>query len=1083
MEEEVAPDDGHGKSIFSHELGVAASPALASHENTDSPGDVGVPALGRSSPASVRASNPRSGRLSKHARERADSTTSGGSSCDSDSDSDSGSDSSNSCDDPSGAAASPPAPVADAVRDGGGMPDDANVPEIVPDDEDAELGGVAQPAAAPSPRPAAVGDEGSDVEQDEDDERPRKKRRRAALLTPSRKPKKTEGATPRKSPRNVARTGSTAAPTPSEPVAKRMRETKSKKQQQPRESAPDPPVRNLATRQEIDDELAANTSKYDDLVGDEEPDAERPSRLLPLDEMQTSLGADICRRLHGPPDSSEVTVPTDVLKCGFSYFSNYWRTPWPAGADVHLMAAKDLGLEDEYRRGGLSSEKVVAARAAAHFANLRFRTALTNRSLMNASTHGNESEAANGYVAALAEIQLRVNNVADVLLAMLRVTHEPGSAALNADPRALVDKDADEKPQKPIVRAILYMLADAARNGYRRHGDSVWEQVRLSPDSNHRSTRNTRAWRRLCTIRQWVQHAISRAPSAGAESQALWNAAFEKGVYTPDSVAAYLLVCEDPEFQPLEMSRYWHSFENGIWNVKTMEFFAYDSPAIPPSVVACCYHDFDFDVVVSLRDAEARRLRGDDMFGALRPEGGQARPLQPSDTVAHDEGDAAADGRGGDDTAGADTPMSNAPASRVGRGAGSRRKGAGHKPIQLNFQHIPTPSMDRIIEGQLQKEDPAEREAVIVWFYVMLGRLLFEVGELDDWQILPFLLGRAGTGKSVILQTLQKFYRPEDVADISNETQKQFGLETIHDKYIWRCMEAKNDFNLSQTDLQSMVSGEPIVVMRKFKTALALTWRVPGIMAGNELPRWTNNSGSISRRIIIIKFNAVVDENQKDSQLKQKIEKEVARIMYKAAAAYHAAVREFGHTSLWASRSVPGQAGKVPILPDFFHRGKRELQVTTNEVASFLTQCTAIKPLGKERGAEDERGMPFQRFKDLSKQFAADNSRKPFAWRNPDRYLTAFEEHGIRETKLSRDIIAAHGGVGDTLQIGEFTYPLGTPWLLGVQESDMAVERAQVDAMTDRDRTSMHKRAPAYGGQGAPSASSPGMKRRAACYD
>ena len=37
------------------------------------------------------------------------------------------------------------------------------------------------------------------------------------------------------------------------------------------------------------------------------------------------------------------------------------------------------------------------------------------------------------------------------------------------------------------------------------------------------------------------------------------------------------------------------------------------------------------------------------------------------------------------------------------------------------------------------------------WMYVMIGRLIYEVGELDGWQVLPFLKGAASSGKSTIL--------------------------------------------------------------------------------------------------------------------------------------------------------------------------------------------------------------------------------------------------------------------------------------------------------------------------------------------
>src|SRR5690606_22524852 len=39
------------------------------------------------------------------------------------------------------------------------------------------------------------------------------------------------------------------------------------------------------------------------------------------------------------------------------------------------------------------------------------------------------------------------------------------------------------------------------------------------------------------------------------------------------------------------------------------------------------------------------------------------------------------------------------------------------------------------------------------WLCILMGRCLYEVGELDEWQAMGFLLGQAGTGKSLSFNT------------------------------------------------------------------------------------------------------------------------------------------------------------------------------------------------------------------------------------------------------------------------------------------------------------------------------------------
>lgn len=101
--------------------------------------------------------------------------------------------------------------------------------------------------------------------------------------------------------------------------------------------------------------------------------------------------------------------------------------------------------------------------------------------------------------------------------------------------------------------------------------------------------------------------------------------------------------------------------------------------------------------------------------------------------------------------------------------------------------NIPTPNVETLFNTQ--KFSPIVRR----WAYCFFGRLLFvqntltftndlyryDVGEIDDWQILPFFKGLANTGKSLLLNYLREFYEDHDVGIISNIIEKQFGLSQV----------------------------------------------------------------------------------------------------------------------------------------------------------------------------------------------------------------------------------------------------------------------------------------------------------------
>ena len=74
--------------------------------------------------------------------------------------------------------------------------------------------------------------------------------------------------------------------------------------------------------------------------------------------------------------------------------------------------------------------------------------------------------------------------------------------------------------------------------------------------------------------------------------------------------------------------------------------------------------------------------------------------------------------------------------------------------------------------------------------------------------------------------------------------------------------EIKADLALEQAEFQSIVSGESVSVAVKNKTAASMVWTVPGVLAGNEVPNWKDNSGSVLRRILAWNFTKQAMNNK-----------------------------------------------------------------------------------------------------------------------------------------------------------------------------------------------------------------------------
>lgn len=230
---------------------------------------------------------------------------------------------------------------------------------------------------------------------------------------------------------------------------------------------------------------------------------------------------------------------------------------------------------------------------------------------------------------------------------------------------------------------------------------------------------------------------------------------------------------------------------------------------------------------------------------------------------------------------------------------------------------IDTPKLQSIVDHQKYTRDESK------WLYVFLGRLLFEVGNLDGWQVLPFFKGTAGTGKSTIVNSVAKnFYELSDVNILSNNHEQKFGLGSLYGCLLFVAPEISSSLSWDQAEAQSVISGEWVRLPRKYKDAISVEWKAPGVMAGNELPSWQDNAGSLQRRLVIFQFmERVIDTN---TRLSQELSKEIPSILVKSAKLYLKAANDFGHADIWQ------------YLPEKFTQRRDDVGTATNALVHFL---------------------------------------------------------------------------------------------------------------------------------------------------
>ena len=285
-----------------------------------------------------------------------------------------------------------------------------------------------------------------------------------------------------------------------------------------------------------------------------------------------------------------------------------------------------------------------------------------------------------------------------------------------------------------------------------------------------------------------------------------------------------------------------------------------------------------------------------------------------------------------------------------------------------DWYDIPTPSFQSILDYQNFSED------VCRWMYILLcGRVLHEVGDLDEWQVMPFLKGKAKSGKSTILtRVCKEFFHSLDVGTLGNRTEKTFGLSALKDKLLFIAPEIKGDISMDQCTFQTIISGEDTSVAEKFKTATSVKWVVPGVMAGNEAPGYSDNQGSISRRLVVFSFDKKVKKG--DTQLGKKLLKEIPALIIKGNRAYLEAVKKFGKNDIWDT------------LPEYFKETQKDMAEQTNSLVHFLRSDKLV--YGKEKVCRQKI------FLQAYNEHIRENNLQRCTWKR-DFYEGVFEEHNI----------------------------------------------------------------------------------------
>lgn len=599
-----------------------------------------------------------------------------------------------------------------------------------------------------------------------------------------------------------------------------------------------------------------------------------------------------------------------------------------------------------------------------------------------------------------------------------------------------------------IQRLIKYVIDQADQLGYRRYRDGVYKpgRVELTPDDDAHSSQHRASRRRLSDDQETADETNTRSVYSCAW---IWHQSLQEFLYSichhQNSVIHWELLnsegssaymrriieyftenLSDDRFPVLDMERMRHcfSFMDGVYDAVNHKFHPFDENKIR------YYHERHANNsalcrLVSDKPPDHTRIASCKLFKQNLMMGSYADHTQR----CMSNGCPLLPEWGPD----ADTPqlcvschtdLGHSDLVRCTKTSDTTLRkwdfwDEGF-PELYDWKRVPAPAIQRIFdsqqfEGDFTTGDTDDRKAklkghelVCQTLFMMLGRLLYPLNVYDRWQVVLFIKGTAGSGKSCIGQAVQRWFCPSDVGIMSNNVQPQFALADLYNKFINICYEIKSDFKLNQADFQSMVSGEDLGVNRKNKSVVMVQpWTATTLIIGNESGNWIDSSGSIQRRIFTVLFDKT--PTSPDPNLSVDLEDQAGLLMLKCNMVYRHFVSQWGkNIDLWT---------KAPL---YFRRQQSALKTQTDPIALFLHQIEE----GSVSNLKKDPSM-YMLFDDFVRDLKAFCDHRSIKIRpaTAETCASAFKSSGIRTQNATKDYKGTRVdgkyviGIGDPNQV------------------------------------------------------------------
>lgn len=144
-----------------------------------------------------------------------------------------------------------------------------------------------------------------------------------------------------------------------------------------------------------------------------------------------------------------------------------------------------------------------------------------------------------------------------------------------------------------------------------------------------------------------------------------------------------------------------------------------------------------------------------------------------------------------------------------------------------------------------------------------------------------FFYGRGANGKSVLAYIITELVGIENVSNISfSNINQDFGLESIINKSVNVASENELGGKFLKTEnFKAIVSGDRININRKYQSHISYQPFCKLIFLVNNIPDTSDTTNGYFRKILIVPFDRTFEENERDVNLKEKLNQELPGIL------------------------------------------------------------------------------------------------------------------------------------------------------------------------------------------------------------